>query len=357
MPHAFAALRPGLALALAVLLLALAGCASPGIGSRPAIVMEEFRVPSDPGLEIYVRNKRRADMTRFAAAKTVVFLHGATYPSETAFDLQVGGFSWMDYIAERGYDVYLMDVRGYGRSTRPPQMDRPPAENPPFGGAEEAMRDLDAVIEFVRKRRGVERVNILAWSWGTAVAQWYATRQPAKVEKLALYAPLWIRQTASLVQAGPGPLGAYRTANMQQAKQRWLNGVPEAKKETLIPAGWYEAWSAATLASDPEAAKRNPPVIRAPNGSVADSQKYWGAGVIPWKAGDIRAPVLLVKAEWDADTPAYMAQTLFPLLTGAPWKRYVEIGEGTHTVILEKNRLALFRAVQAFLDEEHVPER
>ena len=34
-----------------------------------------------------------------------------------------------------------------------------------------------------------------------------------------------------------------------------------------------------------------------------------------------------------------MAQALFPTLTNAPYKRYVEIGEGTHTVIMEKNRM------------------
>jgi pimeloyl-ACP methyl ester carboxylesterase len=63
-------------------------------------------------------------------------------------------------------------------------------------------------------------------------------------------------------------------------------------------------------------------------------------------------PTLLILAEWDQDTPAYMAQALFPLLTNAPRKRYVEIGEGTHTVIMEKNRMQLFREVQMFLDEK-----
>jgi alpha-beta hydrolase superfamily lysophospholipase len=45
-----------------------------------------------------------------------------------------------------------------------------------------------------------------------------------------------------------------------------------------------------------------------------------------------------------------MAQTLFPLLVNAPQKQYVEIGEGTHSVLLERNRMQLFRTVQAFLD-------
>jgi esterase/lipase len=58
-----------------------------------------------------------------------------------------------------------------------------------------------------------------------------------------------------------------------------------------------------------------------------------------------------VQAEWDRDLPPYMAQTLFPLLVNSPGKRYVQLAEGTHTIIMEKNRMELFRAVQSFLDE------
>jgi alpha-beta hydrolase superfamily lysophospholipase len=58
-----------------------------------------------------------------------------------------------------------------------------------------------------------------------------------------------------------------------------------------------------------------------------------------------------VQAEWDRDLPPYMAQTLFPLLASSPGKRYVMLPEGTHTIIMEKNRHMLFETVQAFLDE------
>jgi hypothetical protein len=60
-----------------------------------------------------------------------------------------------------------------------------------------------------------------------------------------------------------------------------------------------------------------------------------------------------VDAEWDHDAPPYMAQTLFPLLVNAPSKRYVELAEGTQTIMMEKNRLKLFETVQAFLDESN----
>jgi hypothetical protein len=53
---------------------------------------------------------------------------------------------------------------------------------------------------------------------------------------------------------------------------------------------------------------------------------------------------LLILAEWDQDTPLYMAQEVFAKLTNAPYKRHVLIGEGTHAVAVEKNRMHLITA-------------
>ena len=62
--------------------------------------------------------------------------------------------------------------------------------------------------------------------------------------------------------------------------------------------------------------------------------------------------MLIVHAEWDQDLPNPMPREVFSRLTAAPYRRMVEIGEGTHTVIMEKNREQLFREVQLFLDEQ-----
>jgi pimeloyl-ACP methyl ester carboxylesterase len=178
----------------------------------------------------------------------------------------------------------------------------------------------------------------------------YTTQNVSKVERLALYAPAWIRNTPSLSRPA-GALGAYRTVTREQARTRWLTGVAEDKKAALIPAGWFDAWADATFASDPVGAKMSPPSIRAPNGVQQDGDEFFGAGKPYYDPSKITVPALLVLAEWDRDTPPYMAQTLFPLLTNSPGKRFVMLAEGTHHVMLEKNRLELFRAVQAFLDE------
>ena len=328
----------------------------PAMGQTSRLAMEEFMVPSaDPGIEIFVRNKRPAGLTTSRPERTVLYAHGATYPASTSFDLPLDGLSWMDYLAARGYDVYLMDVRGYGRSTRPPEMAKPPDAHPPIVRSAIAVRDIGAVVEFILRRRNIPRLNLIGWSWGTTTMATYTTQNPGKVARLVLYAPGWIRKAPPLIPVGPGPLGAYRMTTRAQALARWLTGVPEDKKATLIPAGWFDQWADAAWADDPVGALEDPPVIRAPNGVLADSAEYWSSNRPYYDPAKITVPTLLVGAEWDADLPPYMAQTLFPLLVNSPGKRYVLLAEGTHTMLMEKNRLELFRAVQAFLDEGEGP--
>src|SRR5712671_3517243 len=274
--------------------------AAPAIAQTPSLVTDEMMVKTaDPGIEIYVRNKRPADMTSFQPERTVLYVHGATYPSETAFDLKLDGLSWMEYIASRGYDVWLVDLRGYGKSTRPPEMADKPEANPPIVRGDTAVKDIGTAVDFILQRRNIPRLNLLGWSWGTTLMATYTTQNAQKVERLVLYAPAWIRQTASLIPASPGPMAAYRMVNREQAKQRWYTGVLEEKKGTLIPAGWFDAWADATFATDPEGAKANPAFIRAPNGVVQDSTDYWAAGKAYYDPAKITAPTLLIHAEWD----------------------------------------------------------
>ncbi len=314
------------------------------------LIAEEFTVPSDPGIAIFVRNKRPADLTAFTPERTLLFVHGSTYPAHTGFDAPLGGQSWMEFIASRGYDVYCLDVRGYGRSTRPQEMSEPAENNPPIVRTPDAVRDITAVLNAILKRRSIAKLNLLGWSWGCTLMATTAIQNLEKVARLMLYAPGWLRTTPSLITPG-GPLGAYRTVNREQAKARWLNGVPQDKQAALIPPGWFDQWAGATWATDPDGAKQNPPVVRAPNGTVADTAENWASGKTMYDPARITVPTLIAIGEWDRDTPPYMAQAIFPLLVNSPGKRLVMLAEGTHHMMLEKNRLELFKAVQAFLDE------
>jgi pimeloyl-ACP methyl ester carboxylesterase len=343
--------RKPLVAILGVLFASCLTAAEKGPAGVADLVMEEFMVPAaDAGIQLYLRNKHPKDLKTYPAEKVLLFVHGATYPAETAFDLRLGGVSWMEYIAVRGYDVYCVDLRGYGRSTRPPEMDQPAEQNEPIVRTETAVKDVGAAVDFILKRRGVARINLMGWSWGTTTMGWYTAQHNDRVNKLVLYAPQWLRNSASLIDKG-GKLGAYRTVSAEAARTRWLTGVPEEKKADLIPAGWFEAWAGATFATDPVGSKQSPPTIRAPNGVLLDNREFWNAGKEVYNPTEIRVPTFLAHAEWDQDLPSYMLYAYFAKLTNAPYKSYIEIGEGTHTVVMEKNRMILFRAVQAFLDE------
>src|SRR6516165_3640066 len=190
------------------------------LASAPAhaqrIIAETFMTPTaDPGIQLYVRNKRLEGHDRFPYERVVLFVHGATYPAETFFDIDLPGGSWADLVARKGYDVYLVDVRGYGGSARPPSMDAPPAENPPFATTADAIKDVGSAVEFILRRRGISKLNLVGWSWGTTIMGGYASANNEKVSKLALYAPLWILKA-------PPPFsgsGAYRTASRDSVRE------------------------------------------------------------------------------------------------------------------------------------------
>src|SRR5262249_857110 len=133
--------------------------------AQTRLVTEEMMVKSpDPGIEIYVRNKRPADMSTFRPERTVLYVHGATYPPSTAFDLRPGGISWMDYTATRGYDFYLLVLRGYGNPTRPKEISEDPNANPPIVRGDTAVRDIGTVVDFILARRNIPRLNLIGWS-------------------------------------------------------------------------------------------------------------------------------------------------------------------------------------------------
>ena len=66
----------------------------PGSGAaadEPKLQMSEIMIPSgDEGVQLYVRNKHLPG-AESSADKILLFVHGATYPAETAFDLPIEG--------------------------------------------------------------------------------------------------------------------------------------------------------------------------------------------------------------------------------------------------------------------------
>ena len=308
-----------------------------------------------PGIRLLVRNKRLQGKTAITGEKTVLFVHGSTLPSESSFDLQLGGKSWMDVLARDGYDAFFVDIRGYGGSDRPPEMDLAAMDNPPVVRTETAVADLAKAVEFICRHKNIERLNLIGWSWGTTIAGAYTADNNSTVAKLVLIAPQWLRTDSSTSDPG-GDLGAYRTITPDMALQRWQHGVPEGAWEALVPEAWQQAWVAGVFSSDPWGREQQPKKLRAPNGTVLDSREFWASGKPFYDPGQITRPVLLLHAEWDSDLPIEMAKAYFGKLTGTPYKQWLEIGEGTHSVILEKNRELVFAAVRQFFSCNFKPQ-
>src|SRR5947209_4056136 len=91
-------------------------------------VKSAVRAMAGQTAQIYVREIVQAGeaLRREAVAdRVVLFVHRAGTPAEVAFDAPYQDYSWMRYLANAGFDVFAMDMTGYGRSARPAAMNEP----------------------------------------------------------------------------------------------------------------------------------------------------------------------------------------------------------------------------------------
>src|SRR5438309_2389971 len=92
--------------------------ATPALAQGARIAKSDYQIDAvDPGIKLFVREKK-AEGAKATDANTVLFIHGATFPSTPDFDLQYKDYSWADRLATQGYVVYMFDKRNYGFSTR-----------------------------------------------------------------------------------------------------------------------------------------------------------------------------------------------------------------------------------------------
>ncbi len=59
--------------------------------------------------------------------------------------------------------------------------------------------------------------------------------------------------------------------------------------------------------------------------------------------------MLLLHGEWDLDVPLPRMSALFQRLTGARYRRWIEIGEATHMMVMECNRWQILSEILLFL--------
>ena len=351
-----------------VLALTTVVLAAPLIAQSPEIRTLEHRVKVQstvPALlgktvDLYVRERASASMKLDAvpADRVVLFVHGAGTPAEVAFDVPHSDYSWMAYLANAGFDVFSMDTTGYGRSVRPDEMSDPcnlsaeqqaqfvpalikaPCE-PKYPGQltniASDWNDIDAVVDFIRKTRKVEKVSMVAWSLGGPRAGGYAAQHPDKVHRLVLLSPAYNRAAAAAPPTLPNKGTVFNTQNRSEFDANWDRqiGCPAQVDPAVREVVWSEM-----IKSDPVGAKWGSGVRRAP------STTTWG-----WNAAAMAAtktPTLLIAAALDKQVPPERVRQAYEDL-GAGDKVLLDLGCASHNAMWEANHLELFAASRDWL--------
>ena len=172
------------AIRASVLLIGLFAVTSNASAQETAIAKTDMQIDAiDPGIKLFLREKMAQGNTRFTNYNVILFLHGATSPSTCDFDLQYKDYSWADWLVKRGYVVYMGDYRNYGGSTREKAMDEPPTNNQPVTRFYLALRDVEAMVNHIRRTLNVQKVSLIGWSWGAMMAGYYASLYPGECPK------------------------------------------------------------------------------------------------------------------------------------------------------------------------------
>ncbi|HUN62173.1 MAG TPA: alpha/beta hydrolase [Candidatus Sulfotelmatobacter sp.] len=329
---------------------------------QPQFHREDLFAPSDSGIGVHVREVR-ANSMNFCDA--ILLVHGARVPGVASFDLPVPGGSLAADLAQRGFCVYIIDIRGYGDSTRPPEMEQPPQNHPPLVRSVEAVRDIDAAVDLIRKRTNTARIALFGWATGGQWAGYYATLHGHKVSHLillnALYGadapdPLMGHGSDMEDPLHPGILNpsvrAYRCNTAESLLAGWDRNIPIEDKNAWRDPAVAEAYVQAAMASDPQTKSHNPPCFRSPNGAMEDSF-YLATGRQLWDASFIYVPTLVLASERDFWSRPSDREKLQHDLVHAPFVKIVVLPNATHFVHLdrpERGRQQLLDDITNFLN-------
>jgi pimeloyl-ACP methyl ester carboxylesterase len=196
------------------------------------LVSHKSTVPAVAGksVDLFVREKvssaiLNAPGGRAQPGKVALFVHGGFNPATLAFDVAYRDYSWMTFLARAGYDVFGMDMTGYGQSSRP-MMDDPCNLNPrhqerlvprnlkepcnpsyPFElvSSDSETADIDRMVDFIRALRGVDKIALIGWSGGGIRTGTYTVRYPGRSTSGSSMPPPTTTARTPMVRRPPFP--------------------------------------------------------------------------------------------------------------------------------------------------------
>ena len=322
--------------------------APPKLDSRE----EHFRIagPRD-GLSLFLRFMPGA-RSESQPRRAVLYVHGATFPSALSIAHRFDGRSWRDALVDAGFDVWGLDFYGFGDSDRYPEMDQPAADNPPLCVAQDAAKQLEAAVRFILDHHSLGKLSLISHSWGSMPAGLYAAEHPTSIDRLVLFAP--ISRRGPRRYETPATFPAWRVVTPQDQWNRFVEDVPPHEPPVLSRLH-FEEWSKRYLDSDPQSRSRDPAGVKTPLGPFSEIIKAWH-GQLGYDPSQVRAPVAIIRGEWDGLISDDDARWLFNACTHVRAKRDIKIGRGTHLMHLEAMRPALWRESIDFLRGDDVAQ-
>ena len=313
------------------------------------IHFDEHKIASstDPGVTLHLSERRSATTGK---SVPLLLVHGATIAS-VLWDNPHPGWSWMNRLALDGFHVFAIDLRGYGRSSRPASFSCAPQDSPPYARAHEVIQDVLDALVFVQSHTGQPRIDLLGGSWGSIICgKLLAERHEAAIRRLVLYAPLYCEpdnRPKWLPAAHTTQTGAYRQVGIEDLNARWDAEIPASDPALWRAPGVFEAIARRCLLDDAPHPWATDSGFRAPAGTIADlEQVYLGQPL--YDARDIDRPTLLLRGSADPVSTHSDASRLFEKIS-SQIKQYTVIGNGAHFMVAERVFGQVHQVVRSFL--------
>lgn len=103
-------------------------------------------------------------------APCVLMLHGSLENGHIFYSKSMKGLA--PYLARNGFNVYVLDFRGRGKST--PAIGRGSS----YGQTEAIVEDIPQCLQYLRDEKGQQSVHIVAHSWGGVLMSSVLARFP-----------------------------------------------------------------------------------------------------------------------------------------------------------------------------------
>jgi len=296
--------------------------------TTPAIKGEEHWTSKDGGVKLFLFEKCLGDPAKTRG--TILFVHGSSMAGQPTFDLQVPGrpdSSAMDHFAKLGYDCWLVDMEGYGRSTKDRDNNAPIAM-----GAD----DCYAAALYIRKLRGPRPLLVYGISSGALRAAMFAERHPELVARVALDAMVWTGEGSPTLEQRRKRLPEFIGKSRRPMDKAFIHSVFDRDHPDTAERHVIEAFAEAVVALDDSV----------PTGTYVDMCSRLPV-VDPEK---ITVPTLIMRGEHDGIASMDDLLKFFARLATTD-KQFTVMPGISHASFQQKNYMMVYHILASFFSQ------